>query len=240
MGEDGSREGDDGPQQLEPGTIEGQVMDRHRLPIGDATVDLMFTNETATTDANGSFLFEEVPPGPVSMVASKPGFSSDTVRDALGEAGRLAVAFLLLEAPSNEPYHQTLPFEGTIPCGAPAGASCGPLVEEDLPRHHFDVEKGLRAVVLELEWTAPAPPLAETMRVDLTAATSESCGEMHATTAGTSTLRLLVDEGFPVSGGHQCALVFPGDDLVVEQAYRLWVTLFYYETPDEGFTAIPP
>ncbi len=231
--------GTPGAETLEPGTIEGEVIDRDGLPVGDATVALLFSNETTTTDANGAFRLEEVAPGPVTLVASKPGYSSDTVRDTLQEAGRLEVGFRLLQVPSNDPTHQTLQFDGTIPCGLPAGAGCGPFVEEDLPRHHFKVENGLRAMVMELEWSSPSPPIAETMRLDATAATDEACGEMHATTQGQSALRLMMDEGFPVSGGHQCALVFPGDDLVVEQAYTLWVTLFYYETPDEGFSAIP-
>lgn len=237
----GNDSGDDQePTGPEPGVVDGRVLDDVGTPVTDAQVRILLTEHTTTTAPDGSFRFTEVAPGPVVVVATKDGFSSQTLRGNLSEGGRVSFEFELREAPSVAGRDETEIFQGEIPCGLPAGVGCGPVAEGELPRHHFDVAAGLREVVFELVWTPPAEGVATTLRVDAAAATDAACGETYATATGESPLRLAFDEGFPIAGGHQCALVFPGqDDASAQQAYTLYVTLFYYEQAPEGFTAVP-
>lgn len=230
---------EDEPQGPEPGVVAGRVLEDVGTPVADATVRILLTNHTQTTGQDGSFRFAEVAPGPVVVVAAKDGFSSQTLRGNLNEGGSVDLEFELTQAPTVAPRDETLIFEDEVPCGLPAGLGCGPAAEGDLPRHHFEVSPGLREMVYELTWTPPATGTATSLRVDAAAATDAACGETYASATGESVLRLESAEGFPIAGGHQCALVFPGDDATAQQAYTLYVTLFYYGEAPDGFTAVP-
>ncbi len=235
----GESDGDDS-ERPRPGVVDGRVLEDAGTPVANATVRILLTNHTQMTRPDGSFEIPEVAPGPVVVVATKDGFSSQTLRDDLNEGGRVTVEFELTQAPTVAPRDETLIFQDEIPCGLPAGLGCGPAAEGDLPRHHFQVASGLRDIVFELVWTPPAQGVATSLRVDAAAATAAACGETYGTATGESALRLDVEQGFPISGGHQCALVFPGDDASAQQGYTLYVTLFYYGDAPDGFTAVPP
>lgn len=226
-----------GPTMPEPGTIEGQVLDDAGLPVPDATVRLLHSTHNATTGTNGDFRMGDVGPGPAVLVATKSGYSTQTQRGNLTPGDRIFVEFNLQEGPRADPRHETLVFDGLIPCGLVAGLSCGPLVEGEMPRHHFEVDPGLAGIVLELQWSA-TEPVAQTLRLDATAATPQACGEMFATGTGGSVLQIQDTQGFPIAGGHLCALVLPEEDAAFQQEYTLYVTLFYHAEPDSGFTAI--
>lgn len=235
----GDGDDDEATRGPEPGVVDGRVLEDVGTPIADASVRILLTNHTGTTDADGSFRFPEVEPGPVVVVASKDGFSSQTLRGNLTEGGQVRLEFELREAPTLTPRDETLIFDGQVPCGLPAGLGCGPAAEGELPRHHFQVESGLRDMLFEMTWTSPVEGVATSLRVDAAAATDDACGETYASATGESVLRLEADEGFPIAGGHQCALVFPGDDASAQQEYTLYVTLFYHGQAPDGFTAVP-
>lgn len=222
-----------------PGVVAGRVLDEAGLPIADARVALLLSDRHASTDADGAFRLVEVAPGPVVVVASKPGHASETLRDALPPAGTVMLSFRLVTAPSLEPRHFTHQFEGLVVCGLPAGVGCGPAVEETAPHHPFEVEAGLQGILLELAWTPPVEGVARELRVEASAATAAGCGEPYGAATGASVLRLAVAEGFPIAGGHQCALVWPAADAAVQQGYELYVTLFYHAPMPDGFSAVP-
>jgi hypothetical protein len=229
------RETDDRPPA--PGEITGRVLDRDGLPIAGARVLLLLTPHNATTDALGAFRMAGVEPGPAVLVASRPGYSSRTVREDLAPGATLAVEFVLIPAPRVQPHVQTLTFEGLLLCGI-AGLGCGPLTPAELPQHPFEVRPGLRGILYELAWAAPAPAAAPVLRVDAAAATAEACGAAYRSATGASVLRLESTSGFPIAGGHQCALVLPHEGLAAQQAYTLHVSLFYHQELAQGYRTI--
>lgn len=228
---------EDEPPTPDPGTIEGQVLDDAGLPVPDAAITLLHSAHNATTGTGGAFRMTEVEPGPAVLVAAKTGYSTQTQRGNLTAGDRIFVEFVLQAGPQSNPRHETLVFDGLMPCGLVAGLSCGPLVEAEMPRHHFEVDPGLAGIVVELQWSA-TEPVAQKLRLDATAATPQACGEVFATRTGQSVLRIQDTEGFPIAGGHLCALVLPEEDAAFQQEYTLYVTLFYHAEPDSDFTAI--
>ncbi len=66
--------------------VRGQVMDRRGKPVAGVTVEAMPNPNLgepepwrATTDADGNFLFDTLPPGPVSLRCAAPGFTPTIV-----------------------------------------------------------------------------------------------------------------------------------------------------------------
>lgn len=66
---------------MNPGTIAGQVYDSRGAMIAGATLTLSPSSAPArqvVTGDSGQFILQDVPPGPFSLVASLPGFTSVT------------------------------------------------------------------------------------------------------------------------------------------------------------------
>jgi hypothetical protein len=222
------------------GTVAGRVLDDALNPVADVQVRVLGTDLVATSDASGAYRIEDVPVGPVRLVASAAGYSTQTQSGTVALGQALEVEFHLTSAPARIANHNTVRFDGRIACGLPQGLGCGSVSEEDLPRHRFEVGSGLAGIVFEVEWTPQVQGTSTTLRVDATASTASACGEVIGSAQGPSVLRLQLDEGFPIAGGHQCALVYPAEDApVADQEYTLYVTLFYFGPPSPEFTAIP-
>src|SRR5713101_5697590 len=68
-------------QALNAGTVTGVVMDPNSAVVPNATVTIANSvtgyTRTATTDAEGAFRFNDVPPNTYQLSASAPGFSSE-------------------------------------------------------------------------------------------------------------------------------------------------------------------
>src|SRR5437588_12718442 len=68
-------------QALNAGTITGVVTDPNNAVVPNATVTIANAvtgyTRTATTDAEGAFRFNDVPPNNYQLKASAPGFSSE-------------------------------------------------------------------------------------------------------------------------------------------------------------------
>lgn len=222
----------------EPGTVEGRVLDETGGGIPDASVSLVAAKASATTGEDGSFEIVDIAPGPVTLVASKPGYSTQTLKDDLEEGGRVQVEFRLVDAPSLEPYRSTVVFRGSIECGLPSGVEC-PGVEQDPNEHWYRVDPGLQGILYEMTWDPPGEGVDQALRLEAAAASGHACGETYDAVTGQPVLDLHLEEGFPIAGGHQCARVWPAEDPMFEQTYEVYVTLFYHEPMPEGFTAIP-
>lgn len=229
-----------GPTGTAPaaGRIHGRVIDDSQSVVEGAAVRILLTSLVAKTDAGGEFAFEEVPAGPLRLVASAEGFTTQTRSANLTAGSVLVVNFVLAATSRVEPFHDTLPFNGRILCSLPQGAAC-PSDPEGESFHRFEGRPGLRGMVLELQWTPTASGVNAELAMDVQAASPSACGDRYAGAEGGSVLRLLVEEGFPISGGHQCVTIRgPNDAATVDQAYQLYVTLFYHEPPPADFSAI--
>lgn len=230
---------DDDPAGPATGQVSGTVRDEAGLAVAGATVTILLTGLEQTTGDDGSFRFDAVPEGIVRIAISKPGYLTTTRTGTVPGGGSLTFGFTVNSVPQVQPFDETLPFDGTIGCGLPGGVSCGQAVDPNASTHHFDVQAGLEGMIVELVWTPPAAPAGQTLAIDVMAATPTACGTQYAQGSGGSPLRIEVTEGFPLSGGHQCVTVRPGDETpTIEQDYTLYVSLFYHAPPADGFTAL--
>lgn len=200
---------------------------------------MLLVNLTATTDVNGTYVFADVAPGHMRLVAAPPGrgFASQT-RDVEVRAGAVNVVdFELRKLPVPNPRTDVRPFNGVIGCSLPGGANCDPAGGGQT--HPFDVGEGLAAIVVEVRWGPTLPGTAAQVRAELRAATSAACGLPYASKAGASILKVEVDDGFPLHGGRQCLRVtLPSDQAAAQQSYEAWVSLFYYSMPADDYTAV--
>ncbi len=113
------------------GTIRGTVTDPSGAVIAGATVQLKNEvsgyNRTTTSDANGQFIFPNVPFNPYSLQVSANGFGSLTQGTSISSAVGTDLKLTMHIAGTN----QTVTVEST-----------GPMVEDD-PDFHIDVDRDL-------------------------------------------------------------------------------------------------
>lgn len=220
--------------------LEGAVLEEGGLPIAGATVRILLMERQATTGADGRYGLADLPAGPARVLASAAGHAAAT-RDIVLQAGVVhLIDFVLRELPAREPYNRTLSFQGKITCSAVQGVSCTQATGPGATQHRFAVDGGLAAVLVEMTWNPTLPGSAARLHVDARAATATACGTRYAQAEGAAPLRLALAEGFPTRGGHQCVLVrAPADQAAVDQAYELFVTLFYHSGIPPGFSALP-
>lgn len=225
------------------GRVEGRVLDDASAAIAGASVRALLTQASAVTDEEGAFRLDNVPAGPIRVVASRDGYSSQTKGAVLQANGKATLNFVLKEIARVEPRHETMTFSGEILCGLMAGTSCpqDPTAdpEQTAVAHPFEVAADLRGIVFELEWTPPSSGVNNNLAFDVHAASPDGCGARYDGALGPPVLKLVVTEGIPVSGGNQCVIVRPpGNQVTVQQTYTMHVTLFYHEPPPDGFTAL--
>src|SRR5438045_1161077 len=86
------------PQSINSGTVSGTVTDQSSAAINGATVRLHNAvtgyTQSATTDATGSYRFQNVPQNNYELSASAPGFASATQQ--VGVRGSLPVSVNLM------------------------------------------------------------------------------------------------------------------------------------------------
>jgi hypothetical protein len=103
------------------GIVRGLVVDDRIVPIPDAAVALRAPDgeQTATTDAQGRFGFDDLPAGTYFISASKLNYESvqTAVEVVAGEDDPAPVRVLLTRLFSVEPFSFTTKFEGFIQCG---------------------------------------------------------------------------------------------------------------------------
>ncbi|MFA5943483.1 MAG: carboxypeptidase-like regulatory domain-containing protein [Candidatus Thermoplasmatota archaeon] len=102
------------------GAIQGVVVDEAIRPIKGAAVRLSGpTERNGTTDADGRFAFDALPPGAYLLEVSHPIFSSmqTTTQAVAGDATPPLVRVLLTRLFTQEPFAEAIKFEGFIQCG---------------------------------------------------------------------------------------------------------------------------
>ncbi|MBN8226938.1 carboxypeptidase regulatory-like domain-containing protein [Corallococcus macrosporus] len=86
---------DPGNQQPRPGRVTGVVLTEEGAPLKDFDVTLLETGKTVTTDAQGKFTFESLPPATYGLSASGPGYDG-AIQEVEVEAGMtVAMSFNL-------------------------------------------------------------------------------------------------------------------------------------------------
>ncbi|RMF75344.1 MAG: hypothetical protein D6738_03945 [Acidobacteria bacterium] len=77
-------------QQPAGGGLRGAVLDKDfDVPLAGARVTIVELQRSATTDTNGNFLLENVPPGRYTLTVAKSGYERTVLSDIVVAAGRL-------------------------------------------------------------------------------------------------------------------------------------------------------
>ena len=222
------------------GRIEGRVLEEGGLPMAGAQVRIFLQNLQSTADAGGAYQIRDVPAGPARVVASGPDHASAT-RDLEIRAGVAhLVDFVLKPLTTPQPYNRTLTLPGKLTCQGVQGLSCADAAPGEQSLHHFAVDTGIEAILIELDWDPSLPGSAARLQMDVRGATPTACGTKYGQVEGPAPLRFQVVDGFPTRGGHQCILVrATADQAAIDQGYSLYVTLFFHSGIPGGFSAVP-
>lgn len=119
-------------QGITAGTVTGVVVDPNNAAVPNATVTISNTvtgfTRTATTDSDGSFRFDNVPPNPYQLSVSATGFGPVAQR---------------VEVRSSVPMSVKIPLAvGSASATVTISSNAGALIEND-PSAHVDVDKSL-------------------------------------------------------------------------------------------------
>lgn len=159
------------------GGIRGVVVDEAVRPIADAAVAIQGQASQAKTDADGLFAVSGLPAGTYVVTASHPLYDQvqQTVEVVAGVADPPAVKLQLTRVVFEEPYLQTVKFDGFIvcsanvvialseECGEGVGVPCEVPPPVGCQRHggqgnnaaqfDFTIGAGAKTVVIEQVWT---------------------------------------------------------------------------------------
>lgn len=184
--------------------VSGVVNDEDARPVEGATVTLLGLNRTRHADAAGAFVFENVPVGFHVLRADASDFlPAEVTARPVGDGGTVSVV-IVLQRFAEEPYHQTVQFQGVMQCAAEyliISPSCdtllefagGPSVTEDETVFEARVEPNWRTVVLDLDFDGEAHPGLDGLRVTVRGATDRAdtgTYEQYARLYGADTYRI--------------------------------------------------
>jgi hypothetical protein len=236
---DGTRLSLDLPPEQAPepedirGAISGVVVDDAIFPVPGATVAVRDRDHEAVADADGRFVFEQMPPGLYTLEVRKPGHA-----DGLGtvnvRSGQVAKAVLQVpRLPAVEPYRTTLAFDefrsvdsfqGSIIYGTAGN-------HEHLIPFDYPVE----TLVLESIWPGLQSTVGDPLDYAIAGETRPDGGE-----AGNAPNPLAKTYGKDFFDPEEYAVrlrVHPDwHGLPVEVQGRLFVTLFYVDPAPAGWS----
>ncbi len=227
---------DTGPDM---GAISGVVADATLSPIAGAVVKLKGTETVVTTDADGTFVFEDLSPGIVFIEASAPQYLPIQQQVTI-EAGVVAKPIIQLpDDPTPVPFHSTITFSGhmaasdiyvvyllTYLVGNTTLCEC---------IFTFGVTEGYKTAVLQGDWTPNIDPTEDhALYWELWGGVDEE-GHNAAYLAPLETLR---SEGasFGASSGELWVQVSSSEIPDVEQPFDGYLTLFYVEAAPSGWS----
>lgn len=255
--------GDEGAVSLESlslGTIAGTVTDIGLTPLAGATVRIDGQNDTATTDAAGSFTLR-VPPGEYLVLASYAGHRGGALRAAPGAGETARLAFTLAALPREAPEIVVAEQHGLISCGATLIAAeqeqavaCGGSDPNQRTLVAFPVQQtaGLSGLVVEVVWEANTQA-SGWLHVLVTTGEGETQSFIAETTGGEGHIVISVPgrvlEGVLVAGDTLSVEVAPTGSLtddeagldggvVFQQAFTVYTSLFYHQTQPTGYTVL--
>lgn len=227
------------------GAISGVVVDVTIVPVEGATVTLA-DGSTATTDVDGTFVFESLEPGAYFLTVEAPLFfpTQSSAEVEAGEVTRLRVQLQPDLTPL--PYHDTEQFAGFAAAWAGIGGwvwdiSAGPATGIracEACEFPFTADGGLETVVLEAAWEHSIDPGAAGDQLlgyymglewegDLDTEYVDSGDTFHVQRELFGDSREFVATLYPDD-------VWPG----LEQHYDLYVTKFYLEPADADWSFI--
>ncbi|MFB1484630.1 carboxypeptidase-like regulatory domain-containing protein [Corallococcus sp. RDP092CA] len=94
-GSDSEPSEDPGNNEPRPGRVTGVVLSEEGDPLKGFEVTLLETDKTVTSDAQGKFTFESLPPGTYTLMASGPGYEVEQQEVEVEAGMTIAMSFNL-------------------------------------------------------------------------------------------------------------------------------------------------
>ncbi len=224
------------------GGIRGTVVDEAIRPIANATVHMTNPARNTTTDSNGVFAFDLVPPGSRFLVASRLGYhaTQSSVEVAAGQVVPSRIALVVDVSPV--PYHVTLPFHGFIEFW---GGIAQFGVELLVPGvgglcncyYHFTPDANLTTLVFEATWdyTTPDPTGAMDDQFYWSVGQEDQASDMLETGYCADPCRANISLAKYLAGSEVTAYLQGPDEYVTyEQPFDMYITLFYRGPPPKA------
>lgn len=244
------------------GGIEGRVLNTEQLPVPDAEVAVLEAEQSAVTDEDGTFAFNDLDPGSYRLVVQKLGYDS-AARAITVAAGQVIEIEFALEAitVTPDPFTDVLIFDGFIQCGVnpylPMNL-CGQALGDDKDRFWFEpnLNVPLGEVMVELVWTPTSVATAQHLELDLCDQEPEDSNQVLCESddhywqyqSGTSPVviredELPVDEATMYEVNAGAGLPATDDPLsltpVFQQEFQIYVSLCYVDACGDDYTAVP-
>lgn len=240
--------------------LHGYVVDPAIRPLEGVTVKVLDSNATTATNEGGYFGFDGLPTEQfLVIVASKDGFISQSKQVTLVPDVPVRLNFTMLPQPIKAPSSTVLEFEGFLGCQV---ATVGPTGNnsfdcnagtEQKNRWDFSVEPDLAGAVIEIYWD-PVSEAGKTLGMRLETLELGQLNVILGEEVGTSPLAVTVPQSaatkyYPQGGLMRLTLFAASDaaqneagvgyDIVAQQAYNAYASLFYIEPPPSGYTINP-
>lgn len=239
---------------IAPGTLVGVVTDVALVPLAGVNVSVDGVNQSALTDAAGSFSFTLLP-GEYLVFAAHAEHKTGAFRTNVLSDQTSTLAFQLEAIPRIVPRVDVAEAEGYLACaalviqgGERRDVPCGGQDPNERSSVEFGITttEGLEGVVVELAWGARTGA-ATTMRLEVALQAGESVVELGGA-EGTSPIRLPISGRF-FSIGTLVARASPAgsftDDeagadagVALQQPFTVYASSFFHAEPPAGYTAI--
>lgn len=231
---DGTRISLDLPEEQQPaaddirGAVSGIVVNEAIFPVPNATVAVRDRDYEATTDADGKFVFEGMPPGLYTLTVRMDGYA-----DGLGtvnvKSGLVTKAILQIQhLPVRDPYHTTLKFSVVYDQAS--------LYLYGIPDQLVPFDMRPSTVVLEAVWMgAVETPFQELLQYEVQ---PESDPDGAQSGGGPNPLRVQFDADFFPRGEYAVRFnVHPSyASVTVESRGDIFLTIFYIEPAPDGWS----
>jgi hypothetical protein len=244
------------------GRVTGTVVHAETLvAIGDVRMRLILDDEVikeTKTGPEGNFTMNNIEPGQYRLQAFHLRYQPNVVAVTV-EAGETVERNLMLErmrVTDTNPYNQG-PFSWSGSwCGAvtlveafPPASPCQSLDENHDIRTRDSPNKGLRTVVVALEWESDAATSASELTLEV--ANTVGAGHVYKRVTGSSPLELRIDESdieddqwkfsfYDEDDGPTLVLsyrVFPTTGVIWQQAFTVNFHYYYWDEAPQGASA---
>jgi hypothetical protein len=262
-GKDGSGKGSASDDDLgDLPMLHGYVVDAAIRPLEGVTVKVIDTNVSTETNEGGYFGLDDLPTEQfLVIVASKPGFLPQSKQVTLVPDMPVRLNFSLNPEPIKTAFERTLQFEGFIGCqiasNTPSGnnsINCGDAAGNpgtaEKARWDFSVDADLAGAVIEVFWE-PTTQAGTTLGLRLETLELGQLNVVLGETVGPTPLQVTVPQSAAekyYSGGGLMRLTMyaqsdsdqneagVGMDVVAQQGFQAFASLFYVEPPPAGYT----
>lgn len=238
--------------------LHGWVFDVALRPLPGATVKVLDTNSSTTTEDDGGYGFDGLPTEQfLVIVATAPGFKPSSKQITLSPETAVRLNFTLEAEPVKVPRQEILSFNGILGCQAAVTVSgsnqthnCGAGAVQELDTWDFSIGPDLAGAVVEVVWDAQAP-VSESLGARLETLELGKLNLVLGDLVGTSPLRVYVPPSVATKyypeGGLMRLTVFArpnGEEneagiaasAVFQQSFAAYSTLCYVQPPAPSYS----